>query len=139
MPTDKRQGGDAGTKKDNDDQRRLRNEVAEEIEAVMHKHGVGGAMFLCSEESAAWRFVLPQWSLLQFDTIGVLRFKGNTRTPRARALIENTLHYIGAVRDMAGECATMYGDLFACVERSLPDSSISHSPFKGFGVGGSGD
>jgi hypothetical protein len=134
------QGGDAGTQKDSDDQRRLRNVVAEEIEAIMVKHNVGGAVFLASKDSAAWRFVLPEWSALQFEGGIGMRFKGTTRTPEGRILFESTLHFLLAVRDMTRDCAALYADLYRCIEQGLPPGAVKHNnPFRGFGVGRSGE
>jgi hypothetical protein len=137
---DNEQGGDAGTQKDSDDQRRLRNVVAEEIEAIMVKHDVGGVVFLASKASGAWRFVLPKWSVLQLEGGMRMRFKGTTRTPEGRDLFESTLHYVLCVRDMSRDCAALYADLFRCIEQGLPPGAIEHSnPFRGFGVGRSGE
>lgn len=63
MPTDPddQQGGAAGTAYDSESQKWLRNKVAQEIEDVMTRHSVGGAVLLVSKEASAWRIVIPNW------------------------------------------------------------------------------
>lgn len=56
-----RQGGHAETHLDTDDQKHLREVVLEELEVVMRKHKCGGVVLINSFESAAWRYVFPEW------------------------------------------------------------------------------
>jgi hypothetical protein len=131
MPThpDSEQGGQAGSANDTEDQKRLRNTVAQEIEDVMVRHGVGGAVFLVSEQSSAWRFVIPQWCGLIQQADG-FRIQVHGKSDPHKADV--TLHYIAMLRDMTAHCAILFGDMFKRVEGKLPKGAISHKPFPGF-------
>lgn len=122
------EGGDAGTKLDSIDQRWLRYEVLEEIEQVMRKHKVGGVVFVVSKESAAWRYVLPKWSGLRREGAH-LRARWSGKTPEGRETADVTMHYVGALRDMTGQCALMHMKLWDLLVGQLRSTggSVEHS------------
>lgn len=127
MPTNKRQGGDANTRRDDDEQRHLRNVVLEEVEAILHKHECGGAIFIGSRNAAAWRFVLPKWSGLTTEAGGIVRIRISSRTPALRAIGDSTMHYVARMRDMCIEGAELFIALFMEAEDRLGGpGSIQH-------------
>jgi hypothetical protein len=121
----KKLGGDAGTPRDTDDQRKLRA-LTEELTAIMRKHEVGGVVILSSRESAAWLFEIPNWAGLTQEPRG-LRVRISSRTPALRAVADSTMHMVGTVRDMALDVATLFDVLWRNVEDQLGGpGSIQH-------------
>jgi hypothetical protein len=121
----KKLGGDAGTPRDTDDQRKLRA-LTEELTALMRKHEVGGVVILSSRESAAWLFEIPKWAGLTDEGVG-LRVRISSRTPALRAVADSTMHMVGTIRDMALDVATLFDVLWRNVEDQLGGpGSIQH-------------
>jgi len=120
-------GGDAGTSQDSADQQKLRNTVLEEIEAVLHKHEVGGAVFIASRDSSAWRFVIPKWSGITLEGPGYVRVRISSRTPALKEIADSTMHYVAMMRDMCIDGATLFARLFQQVEDQVGGpGSIEH-------------
>jgi hypothetical protein len=128
-----KQGGHAGTIFDDEDQRRLRNEVAQEIEDVMAKHDVGGIVFLSSQKSAAWRFVIPKWSGLQIEG-SELRLRISTRTSEAHEISNTTVGMALRFFEMSSHCAAMFQAILDQVKDALGATGalLEYEPFPGF-------
>lgn len=121
-----KQGGDAGTRRDSDDQTQLRTRVCDELQAVMNKYEVGGCVFIASRESAAWRFVIPKWAGLTIEGPGI-RLRISSRTPALREVADSTMGMVGALRDMCYDAAMLFERLFGQAEQALGGpGSIEH-------------
>lgn len=121
-------GGDAGTSRDDDEQKRLRHVVLQELENVMKRHDVGGVLFVASREAAAWRFVLPRWGGLVAEQPGMLRLRISGRTPALRQVADWTMHFTCAMRDLCGHAAMALIDLVDNAERQLGPGNLVHRP-----------
>lgn len=117
------------TDKDDDDQRRLRTVVCQELEDVLHKHDCGGVVFVASKRSSSWRFVLPLWGGIVIEGPGALRVRISSRTPALREVADQTMHYVADMRDMLAQSALMFMQLYDEVVEALggPDH-IEHAP-----------
>lgn len=93
---------------ESEDETRLRA-IADELDAVMKKHDVGGVAMITSTAYAAWIHNRPSWADVVDNDQGL---RVNIRQPldafRARA----TIHMLGCLRDMASDCLTIYGRLY---------------------------
>lgn len=128
-----RQGGDADTHLDTDDQKHLRDVVLEELEAVMRKHQCGGVILINSFESAAWRYVLPEWGGLTGDAAsGGIRLRINSKSPRAREVGDATLGFIKSIRDFAGQVFMMFDGIWKMAEQAIGPENIYD---RGYGMG----
>lgn len=130
-PWDEKQGGQAGTPKDDAAQRHLRNVVAQEFQALCDKHDIGGAFFLVGKQACAWRFVLPKWSQLMFEGSN-MRLRTKSSTQQERDDRDSTLFLIGMIGEMSGKCAVMFLEIFQNAQKAF-GGSIEHTPFPGFG------
>ena len=116
---------------DDEHQRALR-ELLDELQAICHARGIGGSLLLVSEEAAAWRQVVPAWVALRSMPKGfVLELRGSTPAGHARTV--NTLHFIGSLRDMAGDCVNLWGRLFRQARGAIEagGGELLHQPFGG--------
>jgi hypothetical protein len=120
------EGGTAGTIADSEAQRRLRYVVALEIQEVMTRHNVGGAIFIASELACAWKFVLPTWAGLRYEGDNGFRVKFSSKTPEGRLLADRTMHLIATMRDMTSNAALIFMNLFDMVEKQLGPGQIEH-------------
>lgn len=113
---------------DSDDQVLLRETVGDELEAVCKKYDVGGAFTLVSRECAAWRSVFPSWCGLQPDPVTVLRVRMSSKTPEDARNADSTMHFIGAVRELASDYASLYGRIWRQVADTLKSqgATIEH-------------
>lgn len=99
------------------------------LEDVIRKHDCGGVVFVASRESSSWRFVLPMWGGIVIEGVGLMRVRISTRTPALRAVAESTLHYVADMRDLLGQSALMFMDMFEQVESEMKKqgAEIEHS------------
>lgn len=117
----RKEGGEADTHLDSDDQKHLRNVVLEEIEAVMRKHQCGGVVLLNSVESAAWRLVLPDWGGLYWMPEGIrMRIRAKTAPAEADA----TMGFIRSMRDFSAQVFNRFDQLWATAEKALGPENI---------------
>jgi hypothetical protein len=119
----RQQGGEADTHLDTDDQKRLREVVLEELEAVMRRHKCGGAIFINSFESAAWRYVLPEWGGLVDEGAG-MRIRINSKTPDARKVGDATLGFISSLRDFSAQAFKLFDTLWETVSKAIGPENI---------------
>lgn len=120
-----RQGGEAETHRDTDDQKHLREVVLDELEAVMRKHKCGGAIFINSFESAAWRYVLPEWGGLAHHESGAgIRIRINSKTPDARKVGDATLGFISSLRDFSAQAFKLFDGLWETVSKVIGPENI---------------
>lgn len=121
--------------KDNDDQRRLRVTISDELEAVMRKHDVGGAIFLASRDSASWRFVFPPWSGLQPEPLpdggAQLRLRLSSKAPE---LASATVGMIANIRDMCTDAAEVFGRTFRRARRELEAQGAKVDHVRRYGI-----
>lgn len=123
-----RQGGHAETHLDTDDQKHLRDVVLEELEGVMRKHKCGGVILINSFESAAWRYVLPEWGGL-IEEAGGLRLRINSKTPRAREVGDSTLGFIKSIRDFSAQVFTMFDNVWEMASKAIGPENIYDSGY----------
>jgi hypothetical protein len=124
---------------DDDAQRLLRESVADEIESVCKKYGVGGVMLLCSRTAAAWRTIFPEWCGLQPDPVHVLRLRMSSSKPDDASC---TLAFIANIREMCSDYANLYGRLWRQAVDALhaQGATVEHHPWNdGATVGGRPD
>lgn len=94
---------------------------------MLRKHDCGGVVFAASRESSSWRFVLPMWGGIVIEGPGLLRVRISSRTPSLREVADATMHYVADMRDMLGQSALMFMDLYVKVEEALGGkSTIEH-------------
>lgn len=97
------------------DQARLRA-IANEVDALLKKHDVGGVVLIASNESAAWAHNMPTWADVT-DTPHGLHVA--LREPLNVERAEHTMHVIGCLRDMAHDCANIYGRIYRLARAQL--------------------
>ena len=119
---------------DDEDQKRIREEVCAEVQAVLDKHDCGGVVLICSRDSAAWRLVFPRWSGLQPDGEHGARLRVNSRTAEAKAQADSTLGMIANLRDMSTDVANLFGNLFRQAKAALAEKRVEVE-HKSFGPG----
>lgn len=128
---------------DDPDQRHLRLQVADEVEAVLKKYDVGGALLLVSKTSAAWRSIFPSWCGLQPDPVHVLRLRMKGATPEDKDNASATMHFIATIREMCSDYQNLYGRIWRMAVDALQKqgAEVSHEPLGGKtrGVGGRPD
>lgn len=120
------QGGHAGTSRDSDAQKHLRNVIAEEIEHLMHKHQVGGIVLLSSRDATAWRIVLPTWIGLKREGAAGWRFKWKKEEQEVATL---TAHFVLSLRDAAVVVTKFLGHLAENLEKHV---DITHERIEHF-------
>lgn len=118
---------------DTEDQKRLRVTVADEIQAVMDKHEVGGVVLLCSRESAAVHGVGLQPRPGREDKSPGARLRIHSRTLESRAQADSTMGLIANLREMSADVANLFGHLWRAAKRELErqGAEIEHEPFSG--------
>lgn len=116
---------------DTADQKRLRDEVLEQIGAIMKAANVGGVVMLASQQSAAWRFVIPEWAGIVFEDRGLMRVRINSKTPEAKQHGDETMHLIASMRDMSRDVTEAFGRTFRMVRESLrlQGATLEHTGF----------
>lgn len=127
---------------DSDDQRLLREVIADEVEAVFKKYDVSGAVMLCSRTAAAWRSIFASWSGLQPDPVHVLRLRMRSKTHEDQENGESTMHMIASLREMCSDYANLYGRLWRQAVDALraQGATVEHRPWNdGETVGGRPD
>lgn len=92
--------------------------VADELDAVLKKHDVGGVVLIASNGRAAWAHNTPTWADV-FDTPNGLRVQ--LREPLDSVCAQDTIHMIGCLRDMASDCTNIYGRLYRIAREQLRD------------------
>lgn len=113
------------------DQKRLRA-ITDEVDAILKKHDVGGIALIVTKESAAWAHNLPTWVDVVETPHGVqIKF----RAPFQANRVEQTMHALGCLRDMASDCVNIYGRLFRLGRHQLKE--IGDPRFEKKVVGGS--
>lgn len=127
---------------DSEDQVLLRQVIGDEVEAVLKKYDVGGALMLVSRDSASWRSVFPSWCGLQPDPVTVLRLRMSSKTPEAQRDADCTMHFIATLREMCSDYANFYGRLWrqAVDALKVQGGTVEHRPLaKADAVGGRPD
>lgn len=117
-----------------EEERRLRVTVSDEIQAVMDRHQVGGVVLLSSPIASSWRIVFPKWSGLQYDPqSGEMRLRLNSREPGAQEKANATVGHIACLRDMASDCANIFGRVYRTAKAALEQQGcvVEHTPFAG--------
>lgn len=116
----------------NEDQAKLRK-LSEAIGELMRENEVGGVVCLVSRESAEWNTIFPEWSgaSIEGDRLGVKLNSGDAEHAN------ETMHFIGAVRDVCTDYSKLFGTVFANVVKALKEqgAEIEHVPFAGVGYG----
>lgn len=122
------------TDDDQERERDLRVRIADEIEAIMRREGIGGVVMLVSKTHAAWRLVLPEWVAMVPDPKRqrwILQIRGST--PAGHERTELTFHFMGTLRDMARDVVELFGRMFRMgkAQLELSGGSVEHEPFAG--------
>lgn len=119
-----KQGGHADTHLDTDDQKHLREVVLEEVEAVMRKHQCGGVVLINSFESAAWRYVLPEWGgLSNQSTDAGMAMRMRIRAKSDPKQADATMGFIKSIRDFAGQVHELFDQLW---ERAVKEIGVQN-------------
>lgn len=116
------------TEHDDDGQRFLREQVAEEIKEILTKHNLGGVVLLVSETAASWTTVHPKWSGLQPDPVYGVRLRMGRKVPHVNT--DATMHLIASIREMCGDYSNFYGRLWRMAVDALTKSGVTveHKP-----------
>jgi hypothetical protein len=103
-----------------------------EIEAVLKKHDMAGAITVISKERAAFKYHFPTWSCIILSETE-LRFRSKREDYPSREAqhqaAELSTHIILQMRDIAAQTFTMC----EAIEKGLREKfEIEHTPFKNF-------
>jgi hypothetical protein len=105
-------------------------EALDEIEAVLRRRQLAGNVVLASSTHAAFRFVLPEWSGVQFETPERLRVRMKAGE---REHGSSTMHLVLSLRDLVTHQAAMLIHLAETVLAKLAEHGVEvdHAPFGG--------
>ncbi len=117
------------------DQHKLRD-FANRVKALMDEEGVGGCVVLTSQESHEWLVVIPEWSGITETSDGV-RVELSSKNPEQAS---QTMGLLAGTRDMCGELARVFGDLYINIKTQLElqGAEVDHRPFADIGYGPTG-
>lgn len=104
-----------------------------EINAVLKKYDLAGAITLVSKERAMFRYHFPTWGVLKLEGNDKLRFRSKRKDfPSEEAQHEATelsLHVVLQMRDIAAQTFDLMEQLHARLSEHM---EIEHKPFQDF-------
>jgi hypothetical protein len=107
------------SKDDAADRKRL-DAICEEVRVLLNKHEVGGVLLIGSRKSAAWQFVIPEWSTIETREHGLyLRLQSSKDDPSVLARTDATLSLAVALRDMAHDVHALFGRLYRSARMTM--------------------
>ena len=117
---------------------RLKKAMAE-IRALCRRYDLGGQITLVSKSHAEFAYFFPTWSVVQPEKgpegqegIRVRSFKEYYPSAEAQQkAMEESLHCLYQIRDLAGQAFLAFESLTAEVEKRC-GFTIEHTPFHGF-------
>lgn len=108
-------------------------ECMAEINAVLKKYDMAGAVTVVSKDRAMFKYVFPTWSAVTFEGSDAIRFRAKRADyPSQEAhhqALELTLHIIMQFRDIAAQTFAMCEHLASKAGETL---DIEHVPFADF-------
>ena len=107
-----------------------------EIERVLARYQIGGALLLVSKTHSEYAYRMPVWSCAQFETDPdgqtALRFRSHHSsygsTDAQHQEQENTAHLLFQLRDLGGQTFLIFQQVCEQLGKSL---DIEHHPFSG--------
>lgn len=100
-------------------------QASAEIEAILNKYGIAGAICLASSTHGEWLLHFPTWSLVEMAPTGI-----RVRTKAADPELTNaSMHLLLGLRDQAG---LQYQQLEAVCQAVSRHLDIEHRPFNQF-------
>jgi len=117
---------------------RLKQAMAE-IRALCRRYDIGGQITLVSKSHAEFGYFFPTWSVVQPEKgpegqegIRIRSFKEYYSSAQAQHdAMEESLHCLYQIRDIAGQTFMMFENLTAQVEE-VSGLNIEHQPFHEF-------
>lgn len=103
---------------------RLREAIAE-IRAVCEKYDCGGVVSLSSKEHGEFAFIIPTWSLAQFEGPNQDRIRLRAKSGvHPQEQLESTLHFLMSTRDICAGYAQQISTLEGMVREH--DIGLEH-------------
>lgn len=107
-----------------------------EIERVLKRYAIGGAVLLVSKTHSEYAYRMPAWSCAQFETDPdgqtALRFRSHHTSYGSKEAQhqeqENTAHLLFQLRDLGGQTFLIFQQVCEQLEQTL---DIEHHPFSG--------
>ena len=107
-----------------------------EMERILARYQIGGALLLVSKTHSEYAYRLPVWSCAQFETDPdgktALRFRSHHSSYGSKEAQhqaqENTAHLLFQLRDLGGQTFLVFQQVCAQLEQTM---DIEHHPFSG--------
>lgn len=108
-------------------------ECVAEVEAILKKYDMGGAITVISQDRAMFKYVWPTWGCMSFEGHNTIRFKAKREDyPSEEAqyhTMELSVHVIMQMKDIAANTFAMCEEM----ERKLREHiEIEHKPYADF-------
>lgn len=106
-----------------------------EMERVLQRYNIGGALLLVSKTHSEYAYRLPAWSCAQFETLNgqtAIRFRSHHTSYGSKEAQhqeqENTAHLLFQLRDLGGQTFLVFEQVCTQLQGHL---DIEHHPFSG--------
>jgi hypothetical protein len=109
------------------------------INKILREFDIAGAITLVSKSHSEFRYQFPTWSVVQPETgpqgeqgIRIRSYEAYYRSKdEQKAAMEESLHCLYQIRDIAGQTFLVFENLTSQVEE-VSGLEIEHHPFHGF-------